>query len=82
MRTTLTLDDDVSAALESVRKAGDLKLRRLINDVLRRGLERMRARPAPAKRFRTRSAALGNCRLGDVDNVAEALSHAEGEGRP
>jgi hypothetical protein len=80
MRTTLTLDDDVAAALERLRKARDLGFKELINDVLRRGLKDM---TAPKKKrgepFRTRSVALGCARLPSIDNIGEALAIAEGE---
>lgn len=79
MRTTLTLDDDVAAELERLRKARDVGLKELVNDVLRRGINEMRA---PAKRrdpFRTRSVTLGRVRLANVDNVSEVLAVAEGE---
>jgi Ribbon-helix-helix protein, copG family len=38
MRTTLTLDDDVAAALERLRKSRDASLKDLVNEALRRGL--------------------------------------------
>jgi hypothetical protein len=79
MRTTLTLDDDVAAALERLRKARDMGLKELVNDVLRRGLNDMSAPPKTREPFRTHSVALGRARLPNIDNVAEALAIAEGE---
>ncbi|MET3805215.1 hypothetical protein ABIB25_002215 [Nakamurella sp. UYEF19] len=38
MRTTLTLDDDVAAALERRRAARGTRLREEVNDLLRAGL--------------------------------------------
>jgi hypothetical protein len=38
MRTTLTLDDDVAAVLERLRKSRDANLKDLVNEALRRGL--------------------------------------------
>jgi hypothetical protein len=38
VRTTITLDPDVAALLERVRKARKLGLKDAINDALRRGL--------------------------------------------
>lgn len=47
MRTTLTLDDDVAAALERRRAERGTGLRREVNDLLRAGLAAAsRARPA------------------------------------
>ena len=79
MRTTLTLDDDVAAMLEQLRKARGGKLRDLVNEALREGLKHMTSTPRRRGRFRTRSVDLGRCLLGSVDNVAEALAVAEGE---
>jgi ribbon-helix-helix CopG family protein len=41
MRTTLTLDDDVAAILERLRKSRDASLKDLVNEALRRGLKDM-----------------------------------------
>jgi formate dehydrogenase maturation protein FdhE len=80
MRTTLTLDDDVAAALERLRKTRKASLKDLVNEVLRRGLkEMMSARRKRHEPFRTQAVALGRLRIGSIDNVAEALAIAEGE---
>jgi hypothetical protein len=80
MRTTLSLDKDVAAALERLRKARRASLKRLVNEALREGLARMNAPPpATRKPFRTRAVSLGRCLIGNVDNVAEVLAVAEGE---
>src|SRR6516164_6557091 len=44
MRTTLTLDDDVAAILERLRKSRDASLKDLVNEALRRGLKDMSGR--------------------------------------
>ena len=80
MRTTLTIDDDVAVALERVRRQRDARLKDLVNEALRRGLREMAARPKRREPFRTRSVALGRVWIGGIDNVAEALAIAEGEG--
>lgn len=79
MRTTLTLDDDVAAVLERLRKAREQSLKELVNEALRLGLKQMEAPPKPRKLFRTNSVDIGRCRVGSIDNVAEALAIAEGE---
>jgi hypothetical protein len=80
VRTTLTLEKDVAAALERVRKARRASLKQVVNEALRQGLERM-ATPPAARRpaFRTQPLSLGPCLLGNVDNIAEVLAVAEGE---
>ena len=79
MRTTLTLDDDVVAALERLRKTRGASLKDLVNEALRRGLKEMNARPKPREPFRTQAVTLGHLRIGSIDNVAEALAIAESE---
>jgi hypothetical protein len=79
MRTTLTLDDDVVAALERLRKTRGASLKELVNEALRRGLKDMSARPKRQKPFRTQGVALGRLRIGSIDNIAEALAIAESE---
>lgn len=79
MRTTLTLDDDVAAALERVRKTRDASLKDLVNEALRRGLREMGARAKRRELFRTQTVALGRLQIGGIDNVADALAVAEGE---
>ena len=66
MRKTLSLDDDVAAALERLSKSRDASFKDLVNEVLRLGLhqmERKKRRP----RFRTRTVDLGRCRVGSLD---------------
>ena len=72
MRTTVTLDDDVAAAMERLRRERGLGLSEALNELARRGMTAKAARPV----FRQRSADLG---VGlDVRNVAEALEQLEG----
>lgn len=79
MRTTLTLDEDVAAVIERVRKAKRLSLKEVINDALREGLKHTAAPPRHRRPFRTGSVDLGRCYLTNVDNVAEVLAVTEGE---
>jgi Ribbon-helix-helix protein, copG family len=78
MRTTLTIDDDVAALLQRLRKERNATLKDLVNDAVRRGLNEMTARAKRWEPFRTRSVDLGRPRLADFDNIAEALAIAEG----
>jgi hypothetical protein len=79
MRTTLTLDDDVAAILKRLARTRHARLKDLVNEALRRGLASDTVRPPAGEPFRTTSVALGRCRLGTVDNIADALAAAEGE---
>jgi hypothetical protein len=79
MRTTLTLDDDVAALLERVRRERGAGLKETVNDALREGLRRLE-QPRPERApYRTRPTSLGRCLIGTLDNVADALAIAEGE---
>jgi hypothetical protein len=79
MRTTLSLDKDVAAALERLRKSRKASLKQVVNEALRRGLGEMASPPARRARVRTRAVSLGRCVAGNVDNVSETLAIAEGE---
>ena len=61
MRTTLTLDDDVAEALERIRKSRDLRMRDLVNEVLRRGLKDMMASPKRMSPFAPGAFRSGAC---------------------
>ena len=77
MRTTLTLDDDVVKELERVRRGREASLKDVVNEALRLGLYEMQTRKK-RKPFRTRTFNMGEP-LVNIDNVVEALAHAEGE---
>jgi Ribbon-helix-helix protein, copG family len=72
VRTTVTLDADVAAAVERLRREQGIGLSEAINALIRAGL----AVPAQRRRFRQRSADLG-LRM-DVSNIGEALDLLEG----
>ncbi len=72
MRTTITLDPDVAAAVESVRREQSLGRSEAVNQLIRAGLKV----PKAASPFRQRSSSMG-LRI-DVTNVAEALDLLEG----
>jgi hypothetical protein len=79
MRTTLTIDDDVAAMLEQLRRDREISLKELINEALRRGLHDMNAPPKRRKPYRTPSVDLGTPRIPNIDNIAEVLAIIEGE---
>jgi hypothetical protein len=78
MRTTLTLDADVSIELETLRRQQGLSLKDAVNNALRRGLRAMAEGDKPKPTFVTKSVDLGLPRL-PLDDVAEALAAVEGE---
>ena len=72
MRTTITFDLDVSAAIEQLRKTSNLGVSETVNQLIRRGLKTRVERQS----FVQRTQPLG-LRI-DVRNVAEALELLEG----
>ena len=79
MRTTLTLDDDVAAAVERRRRELDHTLKQEINDLLRAGLDRMEANEQSAQitPFRVEPFDTGGLLI-DITDVSAALEAAEG----
>jgi Arc/MetJ family transcription regulator len=77
MRTTLTIDDDVAAAIGHLRRIRNATLKDIVNEALRRGIRDMtlRRRTVP----RTRAARLGALLVPSLDNIGEVLAEAERE---
>lgn len=74
VRTTLSLDDDVTAAVRSFRRERQIGLSEAVNELIRAGL----SAPPRRKVFQQHTADLG-LRV-NVTNVAEALELLEGPG--
>ena len=72
MRTTITLDRDIAAAVEQLRREEGIGPSEALNRLARAGL----SVPTKRQRFRQRTADAGL--LIDVSNVAEAIEIAEG----
>lgn len=72
MRTTLSLDDDVAAAVQRLREERHIGLSDAVNELIRAGL----AAPGRRTAFRQRTASLG-LRI-DVSSVADALERLDG----
>ena len=79
MRTTLTLDDDVTVQLERLRRARNASLKDVVNEALRRGLRDMSTPPKKRQPIGTRAFHMGKPLI-NLDNVAKALAQLEGEG--
>ena len=79
MRTTLSIDDDVTVLIATLRRERRLSLKAIVNEGLRQGL-RVISGPKPARQpFHTQETALGRCLLPTIDDVSETLATAEGE---
>lgn len=79
MRITLTIDDDIAAQLEDIRRNGKGSLKQIVNDLLRTGLKGANVQPQAPHTHRTKEVRLGGCLIDSIDDVAQALSIAEGE---
>lgn len=75
----MTLDDDVAATLIRLQKKNQKPFKQLVNEALREGLLHLQSSTPPRQPFRTRTANLGRCLVGNLDDVEEVLSIAEGE---
>jgi hypothetical protein len=72
MRTTITLSDDVTAAVEKLRRERGVGLSEAVNDLVRSGLSAERT----SARFRQKTDDLGDGL--DVSNIADAIETLEG----
>lgn len=75
MRTTITLADDVSAAVTEMRRSRDVGLSVLVNELIRHGLVATGEKRPP---FVQDTSSLGRP-LVPLDNVSEALAALEGD---
>jgi hypothetical protein len=80
MRTTLTLDDDVAAAVTRRRRELHHSLKQEVNDLIRAGLTHMEQEQPEVPRFRVKPLPVGELLI-PVDDVSTALDVAEGPWR-
>jgi hypothetical protein len=80
VRTTITLEDDVAAAIRRLERAQRKSFKEIVNAALREGLARLERPPEhQRRRFRTKALSLGKPKIASVDDVSELLAIAEGE---
>ncbi len=80
MRTTLTLEDDVAAAIDHRRRERNHSLKQEINELIRVGLQHADEAPPETPRFRVQPLDTGGLLI-DIDDVSAALDLAEGPWR-
>jgi metal-responsive CopG/Arc/MetJ family transcriptional regulator len=73
MRTTITLADDVLAAVERIRRERGIGVSEAVNELVRAGLTQREAR----KPFRQKTYDMGEALI-DYTNIAEAIETLEG----
>jgi hypothetical protein len=79
MRTTLTLDEDIAAAVRRLMDAEGRSFKDVVNELIRLGLSERTVEPADRPAFRTKAVSLGRCLVPDLDNTAEVLALVEGD---
>jgi hypothetical protein len=77
MRTTVTLSEDVAAAVEQLRRERGVGLSEAVNDLVRSGLIAERT----VKPFRQRTHDLGASGI-DLSNIAETIETLDGPAAP
>jgi len=77
VRTTLTLDDDIAAAVKAEVRRSGRSFKSVVNELLRTALHRSRkGRRVPS--FTVRARSLGVRPGLDYDRVSELVEHLEG----
>jgi hypothetical protein len=79
MRTTLTLEDDITVLLERRRVEQKVSFKEAVNQALRRGLAQDDQEPTGVA-YSTPVVSLGKAHLPNLDRVSEVLALVEGEG--
>lgn len=77
MRTTITLEKDVAARLERLRKTRPFK--ELVNEALRAGFDEIERKGSKKRRRYSLRPVKGQPRRTDLDNVAELIAGLEGD---
>ncbi len=73
MRTTLTLEDDVAARLEQMRKRKNISIKKIVNISLRAGLDRLEENDSKTEsNYRLKSIKLGK-KIPNLDNISDVL---------
>lgn len=80
MRTTLTIDDELAAQIDELRRSEGLSLKRVVNYLLREGL-RSRQRPPRAKKHRTQARKLRMRPGFDPEKLNQLVDELETEER-
>ena len=79
MRTTFTLEPDVAARLDRIRRRTHASLKALVDAALRAGLPSLEDRRRAGDEYTIRPLKSGPCLLPSLDDVSEVSSAGEGE---
>lgn len=78
MRTTLTIDDDIAARLAEAQRKTGLTFKEIVNQTLRRGLERQPSSLRNIPRFVIKARPMGQITGLNYANIGELLEQLEG----
>lgn len=78
MRTTVRLDDELLEQLKARARRDNVSITRLLNRVVRLGLQAAEARPAPRRPFREKPVSMGRPRV-PLDKALALASSLEEE---
>jgi hypothetical protein len=79
MRTTLTLEPDVAAAIKALRRRTGATHKEIVNDALRRGLLLAEKPTKKRARYHTTPVDPGKPAVSGIHSVYDLLAFAEGE---
>lgn len=82
MRTTLTLDDDVSACLHKLQRELGISFKDAVNLTLRKGMEQLSSNLIPAPSYKVTAHSMGLPPGMNYDNIGELLDQIEGVDHP
>jgi predicted transcriptional regulator len=74
---TVTLEEDVAAEIERLRKVRRQPLKAIVNQALREGLKHVVAPHRQRAAFETGVIDAGQCKLGNVDDISGVLAVTE-----
>ena len=81
MRTTLTLEDDISVMLTRLQRELHLPFKQLVNDSLREGLAQLshQREKKSTSPYVTKTVSVSEVLIPNINRISETLAIAEGE---
>jgi predicted transcriptional regulator len=76
VRTTLNLADDLLKKLDQLARNRATSFEEILDQALRQGVAHLES--GSPERFVTGTASLGDCLVGSLDDISEALERTEG----
>jgi Ribbon-helix-helix protein, copG family len=77
MRTTFTVDPDLSSRIDRLRRERGISMARVVNELIRAGLD---APPKKRRRYRMKHAFGSKLLIRNLDDAMEVIEQLEGPG--